>query len=202
MNIEWVKTKETEYAAAVQVKRTELVAKINSSELLTDEDKKSVIDVLDKETSYCMFDTHAILAILSNHNRKDKKSFADFMDIEKFLRSLNTRDYYHALYMVNGGLKRYLDSEPIEFNGDIIITDPCYIMRAEHHGTVPVTDNDWDTCEYGNNMETLGIQHYMTRDTIYGDWGCTVYDMDTKGVIGNFCADAGLVSVLLLGEVL
>ena len=31
----------------------------------------------------------------------------------------------------------YLDGEPMEFDGDIIITDPCYIMKE---------DDDWATC--------------------------------------------------------
>lgn len=90
----------------------------------------------------------------------------------------------------------------MEFDGDIIITDPCYIIRAEHHGTKPLTDNDWAACGYGENMEALGICRYMTRDTIYGDWSCTVYDTDSEEEIGEFCADAGLVSVFLLDEVL
>lgn len=90
----------------------------------------------------------------------------------------------------------------MDFDGDIIITDPCYIIRAEHHGIAPLTDDDWGTCWYGNNMEALGIYNYMTRDTIYGDWSCTVYNTDTNEAIGKFCADAGLVSVFLLDEVL
>lgn len=90
----------------------------------------------------------------------------------------------------------------MELDGDIIITDPCYIIRAEHHGTTPLTDNDWTAYRYGENMEVLGIRHYMTRDTIYGDWSCTVLDTDTGKEIGEFCADAGLVSVFLLDEVL
>ena len=98
--------------------------------------------------------------------------------------------------------KRYQSSQPMEFDGDIIITDPCYIIRAEHHGTTPVTQDDWAACRYGVQMEALGICHSMTRDTLYGDWGCTVFDLDTGEEIGEFCADAGLVSVFLLGEVL
>lgn len=95
-----------------------------------------------------------------------------------------------------------LDSEPMEFDGDIIITDPCYIMRAKHHGTIPMYENDWEESEYGYNMEKLGIHNYMTRDTLCGDWSCTVYNTDTKAEIGEFCADAGLISVINLDEVL
>lgn len=203
MNREWIKAKEVEYAAEVQTQRAGIVAKINSSELLTDEDKRTLVDVLDKEcgASYDMFTISAMLAILENHNYDDK-FIVNFKEIEKFISSLHTEDYSHALYKATGGLNRFLDSEPVEFDGDIIIIDPYYIMRAEHHGTTPLTDDDWDACEYGEKMEILGIHHYMTRDTLYGDWGCTVYNTDTKEAIGEFCADAGLVSVFLLDEVL
>lgn len=83
--------------------------------------------------------------------------------------------------------------------------------------------DDWTKCEYGRNMEALGISTYFTEDTIYGDWGCTTYKIsdDPKEVIdkfaeaekneedygvecsklGDFCADAGLVAVFLLDEV-
>lgn len=140
----------------------------------------------------------------------------------------------------------------MKFKGTIVITDPCYITRAEHHGTTPLTEDDWDTCDYGRNMEALGINNYITENTLYGDWSCTTYATDDphKAVedlaeiakyfndqyeyfggyrnmpeseyerlcsvcdarqdelnleteeIGHFCADAGLVSVFLLDEVL
>lgn len=68
-------------------------------------------------------------------------------------------------------------------------------------------------------MEVFGIKNYFTESTIYGDWSCTTFELkddkwviektpteitsdDIKGILGNFCADAGLVSVFLLEEVL
>lgn len=113
----------------------------------------------------------------------------------------NTLDF-KALEKYIQNWDRYVDSKPVSFDGDIIITDPCYIMRAEYHGTKPITQDDWRECRYGSNMEALGIKTYMTRDTIYGDWSCTTYDSDTGAVLGRFCADAGLVSVFDLSEVL
>ena len=204
MNREWVAAREAESAAKAQAQRAEIVAKINSAEFLTDEDKKSLEDVLDTECKrlYGMFESSAILKILENHDKEGEEFPMDFLDIVNFVRSLKTDKYESSLYKVNGGLKRYLDSEPMEFEGSIIITDPCYIMRAEHHGTTPLTDDDWGACDYGSNMEVLGIHNYMTRDTLYGDWSCTVYNTDTREAIGEFCADAGLVSVFLLDEVL
>ena len=94
--------------------------------------------------------------------------------------------------------------------------------------------DDWDKCDYGKNMEVLGIHNYISKSTIYGDWGCTTYKIDKEPkefvnnllqalndnledeeyeedesfipyegeAIGGFCADAGLVGVFLLDEIL
>ena len=62
--------------------------------------------------------------------------------------------------------------------------------------------DDWELCEYGENMEELGIHTYICRDTLYGDWSCTTFNTDTDEVLGSFCADAGMVGVFLLDEVL
>lgn len=83
----------------------------------------------------------------------------------------------------------------MKFKGSIIITDPCYIIPGN-------SDNDWEKCEYGENMEVLGFSNYLTSGTEYGDWSCTTFETNTGTVLGEFCADAGLVSVFLLDEVL
>lgn len=62
--------------------------------------------------------------------------------------------------------------------------------------------SDWDLSNFGTSMEALGIKNYIRRDTLYGDWSCTTYNSDTNEKIGNFCADAGMVGVFLLDEVL
>ena len=62
--------------------------------------------------------------------------------------------------------------------------------------------SDWDLSNCGTFMEALGIKNYIRRDTLYGDWSCTTYNSDTNEKIGNFCADAGMVGVFLLDEVL
>ena len=93
---------------------------------------------------------------------------------------------------------RYQDSEPMEFDGDIIITDPCYILNHDpaHY------DNDWEKCFWGENLEELGIVHAISRDTIFGDWSCSVYNTKTRRKMGEFCADSGMVAVMDLKEVL
>lgn len=62
--------------------------------------------------------------------------------------------------------------------------------------------DDWDRCNYGSKLEKLGLSTFLSASTIYGDWSCTTYNSDTKEAIGKFCADAGLVGVFLLDEVL
>lgn len=62
--------------------------------------------------------------------------------------------------------------------------------------------SDWELCNYGEDMEVLEIKNYICRDTLYGDWSCTTYNSDTHEELGEFCADAGMVGVFLLDEVL
>lgn len=124
------------------------------------------------------------------------------VELLEFLDSIGVQDYMKKLRQSDRRLDLYLDSMLIKFDGDVLITDPCYIVRADHHGITPLTKNDWDACRCGFRMEKLGIKHYLTRDTLCGDWGCTVFNTDTGEGIGKFCADAGPVSVFLLDEVL
>ena len=91
----------------------------------------------------------------------------------------------------------------MRFKGNIIITDPCYIVKD---------DDKWNAiCDAiikarprgeGNAeilKETLGVDA-LIAETIYGDWGCTVYEEDCA--IGEFCADAGMVCVMSEEDVL
>lgn len=54
----------------------------------------------------------------------------------------------------------------MKFKGDVIITDPCYIINKDN-------EDDWEKSEYGQDMESLGIKTYLCSDTEYGDWSCT-----------------------------
>ena len=56
------------------------------------------------------------------------------------LRGL-TDKYVEKLQETKYSFIRYQDSEPMEFDGDIIITDPCYILN---HGSA--YDDDWEKC--------------------------------------------------------
>ena len=113
----------------------------------------------------------------------------------------NKLNRYNGLYNNKELLmKRWnslLDSEPKFFSGDIIITDPCYIMKENDD----IINSDYpDVRKY--LKYDFQMTNYMIRDTLYGDWSCTTYNSDTKEPIGSFCADGGLVGVFLLDEVL
>ena len=49
-------------------------------------------------------------------------------------------------------------------------------------------------------MSALGFSNFLCSQTYYGDWSCEVFSSKKK--IGSFCADAGMVCVMLLDEVL
>lgn len=202
MDKQWVAAQKERLTSEAKALRDKIADAINASELFTVQDKQDLITLLDSHDgdSYRCFDTAATLKLYENHEG-DKGFALDYFDIVGFIKSTGVEEYESMLYKIHRGFDRYLDSDEVEFDGDIIITDPCYIMRAEHHGTTPITEDDWAACNYGENMEALGIKNFMTRDTLYGDWGCTVYDTDSEEDIGEFCADAGLVSVFLLEEV-
>ena len=82
-----------------------------------------------------------------------------------------------------------------EFDGDIIITDPCYVNLREVGIQI-----DWDS------REAWIKKRGLFNTTYYGDWGCTVYTVEPDSrvgyigpdseYVGKFCADAGLVCVL------
>ena len=73
--------------------------------------------------------------------------------------------------------------ETFDVDGDIVITDPCYID------------------------EFINPSH--SRSTLYGDWGCSVWSFDPtvenmpkegEKPFGEFCADSAKVCVTVLGS--
>lgn len=90
--------------------------------------------------------------------------------------------------------------KPIMFSPMLQAELDAYYKAHDEYCSQP--HDDWDRCNCGDNMEALGITTYLCDSTIYGDWSCTTYDSKTRAKLGNFCADAGMVAVFLLDEVL
>ena len=112
----------------------------------------------------------------------------------------------------------------MKFKGDIIITDPCYIIKED--------SDDWNKCGWGENMGILGFTTYISEYTLCGDWSCSTWSTPRKDVEAQLeelntlgrarwelmkqygedsvqakiyddkIADAGMVAVFLLDEVL
>ena len=122
-----------------------------------------------------------------------------FMD--EFLKTLRIYVQIHSLLFSsnyrrrNAMIKSYIDSPTIRFeDDDVLITDPCFIIPEDLEG-------GWYRCGYGVDFEAFGMDHYITRSTLSGDWDCTLYDDFTHEKIGHFSAGAGLVSIFSLSDV-
>ena len=185
MTQEWANRKNHEQESAIAEARAKCVELINSLPCATDQDKTNLMMWLEREekSEYpcCCFGKYRIL-----------EYFDDVEGLEALFAKGYVFDKYDSALMSRNRYSRYVDSTPQHFDGDIVITDPCYVTL----------DDDWTKCDCGYEMKELGFTNYMTRDTLYGDWSCTTYNSDTTKPIGQFCADAGLVSVFLLDEVL
>lgn len=135
----------------------------------------------------------------------------------------NTKDF---------GLPESINSKP--FKDYSTPEELAYKVALDYYFSESRKYDDWGKCNYGENMEVLGIHNYISESTIYGDWGCTTYKIDEEPkdfvnsvlqalkdnledeeygedessipyegeYIGGFCADAGLVGVFLLDEIL
>lgn len=131
---------------------------------------------------------------------------------ENSIKYPNAKDFGLPASIISKPFKDYSTPEELAYKAAL---DKYYKESHKY--------DDWDKCDYGRNMEVLGIHNYITESTIYGDWSCTTYkitedpykainnfiDASEKGEdygikcskLGNFCADAGLVSVFNLDEV-
>lgn len=115
--------------------------------------------------------------------------------------------------------KVFEKSQKVYMTGDIIITDPCYVVKD---GIWHKFCSKWFTDKkeaFDWLKEECGFRNGILADTLYGDWSCTtlqvadpklvlsqiadnkIQDISAKE-IGGFCADAGLVCVLYLDDCL
>ena len=121
-------------------------------------------------------------------------------------------------------VKKCTEKNPHPFPWTTVnIKNPNIKEMVKQYNEWEDSHDDWRKCRYGTNMEALGISTYFTESTIYGDWGCSTYKIEENpyevvdnfveayeneedyeiecSKLGDFCADAGLVSVFLLNEV-
>lgn len=141
------------------------------------------------EESQIRFDVGIHLGKKEAEERGDEicKSF------EKLHKMANM--YFYYLIDCNHAPYDEAEDKVMEFDGDIIITDPCYLRRKD--------DNNFDD----SDLEKYGI-HGISSQTFYGDWSCHTFDAINKDengdpkILGKFCADGGMVCVADLNSVL
>ena len=179
MNKEWVETKTREQEERFQSDISELIRKIKASKYLKNCQIEEIVNLL-QEKNYLKASSRLERVTLE---RFDDATIDELIwsvkistEIIEFFRKQRFEDY-----------AEYADTEVMEFNGDIVITDPCYIFDEYNNP-------DW--------FKNTGITNYLLRSTIYGDWSCNVMDTETGEILGTFCADAGLVSVFSVSDVL
>ena len=191
MNKTWVNKEKEGLANLIRQNKSEIRNIINSVLYLNSDQKEKILKLTKRSTAELSDACDQIVMELleagyTESIKELREQLKTIIDLCKANSMLNKEIKYKD--------KFYLDSEVKEFDGDIIITDPCYIINDN-------STSDWERCDYGSNMEVLGINRYLTHDTLYGDWDCKTFN-EKGNILGVFCADAGLVSVFLLDEVL
>lgn len=193
MTREQIKQKNAEREKAFNNVKQEIIAKVKAYDKWLDEDmKKKTLDMLywphynDSPSSW-LNDLYSI---------SSKFMFSECVNkAERYMWFKNNVEIIFDYLYIN--YDNLLDSEIKTFDGDIIITDPCYILTEK--------DRDNDNLNL-YTLDKLGIYRYLVEDTMCGDWSCTVFSGNTinndSKVLGRFCADVGLVAVLDLNEVL
>lgn len=130
------------------------------------------------------------------HDKEDEYKLNALSELYRTLSQM-CEEYYQYVTGYNK-FDFALDSDPMYFNGDIIITDPCYLKDGMNLSEDVIEDRDLCMAKIDECFENgIGMQ----RNTIYGDWSCTTFDMNTKQPIGEFCADGGMVCVIKLDDV-
>ena len=200
MNKEWVLEQQNNANIMKDEMQKEIREALGKLEILDDDDIESFLSQISE--SICLgFNTPVFMwpdkvylkyKDLYFNSHDDKATAVLALEAFRFKvdEVLKQIDFHKLMELEHTNYSRYIDSEPTYFDGDIIITDPCYVLKHD----------DWNG--YEENFEHIGIKQSMARDTLYGDWSCTTYNSDTGEVLGEFCADAGMVSVLSLDEIL
>lgn len=128
---------------------------------------------------------------------REMVSFMDYLPAECLSKQL--KDYTPEEIQMYNEYKNALEEAKIKY--------PDYWSN----GSIDIFDG-------GSGLEKFGFTNWIWEDTLFGDWDCTTFELRQeskhkmpseiterdiiKAPLGEFCADAGLVGVFLLDEVL
>ena len=199
MDTKWINEKGLEYKRDIRNRITKLEEEIRGTDKLHEEEKERMCalieDVYSNREAYKYFTKMLLRKQLVSVCEPSKFNtelielidYVDSLDISSLARWVSSENPYES----------YKDTFWTDFDGDILITDPCYFIRQDE-----VEVNDWEWSDYGYDLYELGFSIYLVHDNLYGDWDCVVRNSDTDDLMGRFCADAGLVCCGYLDEVL
>jgi Flp pilus assembly protein TadD len=143
-----------------------------------------------------MYQASALLSILYALTNDAKKSQYYFEHaVSNGQNARNLRATIDRKLEEQEDFKRYerdLAGRSLQFDGDIVITDPTYFIKEQ---------GDWEKCRYGEALDAIGISTYLTFS--HGDCvGSMLINTDTNEMLGEFASDSCQVSVVLLAELL
>ena len=199
MDTKWINEKGLEYKRDIRNRITKLEEEIRGTDKLYEEEKERMCafieDVYSNREVYKYFTKmlirYQLVSVCEpskfNTELAELIGYVDSLDISALACWVNSENPY----------KSYEDTSWTDFDGDILITDPCYFIRQDE-----VEVNDWEWSDYGYDLYELGFSIYLVQDNLFGDWDCVVRNSDTDELMGRFCADAGLVCCVYLDEVL
>lgn len=197
MDTKWINEKGSEYRRDIRNRITKLEEEIRGTDKLHEEEKERICafieNVYSNREAYKYFTKMSLrnklvsVCELSKFNTElaELIDYVDSLDISALACWVNSENPYES----------FKDTFWMDFDGDILITDPCYFIRQDEV-------NDWERSDYGYDLYELGFSTYLVQDNLYGDWDCVVRNSDTDDLMGRFCADAGLVCCVYLDEVL
>lgn len=144
MDKEWVTQKRKEYKNDMKMRKRKIRDFIIQSKLIEQSDKNVFIKYLNdakRNPWSAMLEWKLKSYLLEKVVDGIKIENKDFVAFKTAVDELKLDEYYSRLRFPElYSYTRYLDSELTEFDGDIIITDPCYILKE---------DSDWDKCSWG-----------------------------------------------------
>ena len=137
MNKEWVDRENKKLRERMMQEHDDIVQALTNTNLLPDDRKADVLkDFEDEEYvgASIGINLYGIGTIGDNYEETEAYKFCKAMSnrITNYGSKINYDAPDHAY-------DDYLDSEPLEFDGDIIITDPCYLRRE---------DSEWASFDY------------------------------------------------------
>lgn len=188
MNIYSYKEKVNQFDNELALAKNDIISRINDCKHFSNLDKKYLIEKVREITISPNLlgwkDLIGGIYGINTYNDHDRFDFY-FNKLEQFVEDELGFGRLISAFRNYGALSCLMDSEYVFIEGDIVITDPCY------------TTNSW--C---NGFDPYSLP--LCRDTIYGDWSCTTYNKEEKEdrEIGQFCADAGMVCVDTLDNIL